>query len=174
MTPNTTETNAYLERKANLAKIGFASYLDYLRSELWLAIRRRAFSEIGDKCKGCHDPATEVHHRHYSEAVLRGTNISSLVPLCKVCHLHVEYYSDGRKVPTLEIVNERLSDLLKKHFDSVDRPAQKRLKEVHGDLVKIQAVVNALYAKLRKSKHGGTITGLRGQVCNTIDRLMKN
>ncbi len=172
--PTIIASQAYRDRHCTLQSIGYPDYLSYLRGDLWAAIKRRVLKEVGDRCKSCHTEATEVHHRNYSEATLRGHTLDGLVPLCRACHLHVEFYRNGMKVPTLEIANSRLSDLLKKHFDSVDRPMQKRLKEVHEDLVKIQAAVNALYAKLKKSKHGGAITGLRGQVANTIDRLMKN
>lgn len=81
--------NPYRYRDENLKAMGFKSYSEYLRSDLWASIRKRAL-EMDDKCQRCGKTATQVHHRAYDPATLRGDNINSLSPLCGRCHRKAE------------------------------------------------------------------------------------
>lgn len=80
---------AYRKRNdfaAALSSLGFASYDAYLESELWARIRQRAFTRWGRSCRGCGGPAIQLHHSNYSLAVLDGTRLDGLWPVCRDCH----------------------------------------------------------------------------------------
>ena len=167
----TTKSCAYQARQGNLKAIGFASYADYLRSDLWGAIRRRVFKEISDKCNACNAPATEIHHRDYSVNALLGHYIMNLVPLCRNCHNHIEFNSDGSKVLTLEEVNKRLRKLLKNAFDSLEKPAESRVMTVYRDLTKISGSVTSLYCRLKKTEHGDSVKAIMQQITKALHRI---
>jgi hypothetical protein len=76
--------------------MGFASYGDYLKSDLWLSIRRRVLAEQ-PRCYACKRKAWQVHHRRYDGATLRGEVLSGMVAVCKRCHSAAERRR-GRKV----------------------------------------------------------------------------
>ena len=75
-----------MSRERVLSAIGFASYEDYLQSDLWASIRLKVFQLKGRKCCVCRDVATQVHHKCYDAATLTGHSIKSLLPICKSCH----------------------------------------------------------------------------------------
>lgn len=85
----------YWKRDKIVAKIGFASYRDYLRSELWTGIRDRVLSQA-KKCRCCKESAPQcVHHHTYTKQNLSGRTLANLVALCNECHRAIEY--NGRK-----------------------------------------------------------------------------
>lgn len=98
-------------RKDILKEIGFGSYAEYLKSDLWRSIRYRVLSQKGRRCKVCRCPATCIHHRAYDEKTMRGETLERLVPLCHGCHLEIEF-TDGRKL-SLSEANKKLKDLCK-------------------------------------------------------------
>lgn len=169
----TTGSAAYQTRLRNLKAIGFNSYPEYLRSDLWATIRGRVFKEISDKCKACNAPATEVHHRDYKTHMLLGHYIGDLVPLCRTCHHHIEFNSDGTKVFTLEEVNRRLRKLLKSAFDSQEKPAESRVQKAHKELVKVSGMVTSLYCRLKKTEHGDSAKAIMQRINEAI-RFMKS
>ncbi len=73
----------------DLQAIGFASYDDYLRSEMWRLIRDRVFATKGRECRCCGKTATQIHHRSYARTVLEGISINPLEPICAACHDHL-------------------------------------------------------------------------------------
>lgn len=78
--------NVYRYRNDNLERMGFRSYRAYLKSELWKSIRSRV---LGEKpiCEACAKrKATQVHHRSYDPATLKGENVNSLSAICSRCH----------------------------------------------------------------------------------------
>lgn len=87
----------YEERNSTLHRMGFSSYADYLASPLWQAVRKKAIRRNGN-CAVCREPATDVHHRSYSEAVLLGHDLSQLMPLCRTCHDLGEFDGGGTKM----------------------------------------------------------------------------
>lgn len=95
--------------------IGFASYADYLTSDLWAWIRNSLMqSEAASYCRVC-ESATGLcwHHRDYSIAILAGNFTSSsdvVVRLCNDCHkaIHVE---ESNFINDLRIVDLRLDEL---------------------------------------------------------------
>lgn len=79
----------YRERDALLKKLGFASYVLYLASTHWQAIR---FAVLNAKreCAGCTNPATQVHHEVYTIENLSGESTNGLIALCRDCHEYIE------------------------------------------------------------------------------------
>jgi hypothetical protein len=88
---------AYVLRDLTIRGMGHASYRAYLRSDLWRAIRRRAFKLHGWRCKACARKTRTLHHLSYSKATMRGDDLTLLVPLCRSCHYKVEFDRKGRK-----------------------------------------------------------------------------
>lgn len=88
--------NPYQYRDDNIRVLGFKSYGSYLRSALWKDIRQRALARepvgICDKCKK--QPPTQVHHRSYDPATMRGDSLDSLSRLCRRCHRRAERPGD--------------------------------------------------------------------------------
>lgn len=91
----------YRYRDDNLRVLGFESYGAYLRSELWADIRARALAaNTTGKCVKCgRKLATQVHHRSYDPATLRGDILGSLSCLCGRCHLRAERPQDMWQSP---------------------------------------------------------------------------
>lgn len=83
--------NPYQYRNDNLRRLGFKSYRAYLRSALWADIRRRVLVRDKCQCRRCFLKATQVHHRAYDPATLRGDCIDALSAVCGKCHARAEY-----------------------------------------------------------------------------------
>jgi hypothetical protein len=86
------------ERQRNIEKLGFKTYTDYLRSDLWKAIRKQVYAEKGRDCsiEGCIRKAHDIHHTDYKLKTMKGDNRKSLHPVCTGCHDKIE---DGAKLP---------------------------------------------------------------------------
>jgi hypothetical protein len=56
------EGQTYASREANVRKLGFASYEEYLRSDLWKDVRGRVKRAKGRECSLCLKPSREMHH----------------------------------------------------------------------------------------------------------------
>jgi len=80
----------YVERNRMLVAMGFATYGDYLRSDLWAKIRARVFGECGNLCFVCGKWGHFVHHRQYTADNLAGRSLDGLSPVCKPCHDLIE------------------------------------------------------------------------------------
>lgn len=81
----------FIKRDKVLFKMGFASYKDYLRSNLWASIRARVLS-LYKKCGCCREFKPQcVHHHNYKPATMKGNSIKGLVALCNACHVAIEY-----------------------------------------------------------------------------------
>jgi hypothetical protein len=106
---------AYGDRNTILRRMGFKSYAEYLRSDTYKQIRRRAFKEYGEFCEVCGEPAAGLHHSDYSKETLEG-DISGLVPLCVECHEHVEISRNGKK-RTLADANRLLESMLRRKHE---------------------------------------------------------
>lgn len=94
-----TDMSAYRERKLNLEAIGFASYKDYLKSDLWAEIRKRVYKAKKMRCSVCKKKSgKQLHHCSYAIPVLKGEDIGPLWPICRTCHKRVEHGPDGHKL----------------------------------------------------------------------------
>ena len=87
----------YEERDRVLFCLGFKSYPEYLKSDLWERVKNLAFAEHGKDCFVCGRRATVLHHVSYSASVLVGEDLSKIIPLCHKCHGFIEVDKDGHK-----------------------------------------------------------------------------
>lgn len=95
------------EQKKLLKELGYDSYRDYLSGIIWANIHDKVFEVKGKKCVICNRDGTVIHHRCYTESVIRGTDIAPLEILCWDCHNRIEYDKYGNKLPLIQ-VNQKL------------------------------------------------------------------
>lgn len=95
-------------------------YREYLQSDAWSVIRTKVLERDGYGCHGCGKKATEVHHRSYSEAVMRGDDLLQLVSLCTACHNHIHWWN-GLKV-SLRTAGHRLAALQAENLARLNSP----------------------------------------------------
>ncbi|GEM_PF-2172171 len=60
-------------------------YEKYLNSNAWSEIREKCFDHFGRQCLFCSNPATEVHHRDYTN-IGKENFLTDLSVLCSDCH----------------------------------------------------------------------------------------
>ena len=90
-------SRGYRHRRKCLLELGFQSYKEYLRSEMWETIRSIVLADR-PKCEACHKSrATQVHHSCYTIDVLIGKRPDLLVSVCRRCHESAEIGPDGDK-----------------------------------------------------------------------------
>jgi hypothetical protein len=87
----------YRSRNAILRGLGFATYRDYLASDLWRTVRAAVFKVKGRACYLCGKPATELHHNRYHANDLTGKRLKFINPICRGCHEGIEFQG-GEKV----------------------------------------------------------------------------
>ena len=84
------------------AELGFKSYDDYLKSNLWLKIRRLVLERDGRCCQVCGTPSKIVHHIDYKIHIMSGQGHQhQLITLCKSCHNFVEQEESLREKKNL-------------------------------------------------------------------------
>lgn len=92
-------TREFQKRDKALRNLGFESYADYLRSDLWRGIKKKVMG--GYEAKMCYVcdmfVATELHHLTYETSVMRGNKPSHLYPVCEHCHEKIFEYSKRRR-----------------------------------------------------------------------------
>ncbi len=104
--------NWYARRDESLRELGYAGYAEYLDSDLWRSIRGVVLKRSVGVCEVCRVArATQVHHRNYSSAVMRGERNDLLVPVCGPCHTHAEF--NGKKKVSLNEANSRIDAAMK-------------------------------------------------------------
>jgi 5-methylcytosine-specific restriction endonuclease McrA len=91
------QAKAANRRTKNGRFAGFATYRQYLNSDLWKSIRERVFLEHGSKCHLCQREASQVHHRHYGRRTLCGKTLFHLLPVCGKCHRDIEFGPNGKR-----------------------------------------------------------------------------
>lgn len=97
----------YASRDFILRQMGFKSYRDYLKSDLWQKVRAQVFQEKGRICHCCGNPATSVHHNRYHRNDLTGKTLTFLFPICAICHDGVEFSKKKhKKMPLHHAKNE--------------------------------------------------------------------
>ena len=78
-------------------RLGFASYRDYLRSELWRWVRGRVLARDDHRCLVCGAYADTVHHHSYRVPVMVGTELNLLSSICSHCHEIISVNVCGEK-----------------------------------------------------------------------------
>jgi len=99
----------YYNRDKKLKLLGFDSYQEYLKSDLWESIRNKVLKLEGYKCCVCGKKANQVHHRT-SLSGLAGKNLQSLRAVCQHCHYLAEF-KNGKKT-RLRDANKIIPDKL--------------------------------------------------------------
>ncbi len=63
------------------------TYQDYLLTDEWKDIRKRAIERAGHRCQLCNngEDILSVHHRCYNDSI-QEIDIMDLVVLCRACH----------------------------------------------------------------------------------------
>ena len=114
--PKPKAQGAYKKRNELLPTIGYASYLEYLKSSDWLKIRNKVMRKYPE-CSCCDKQASQVHHHSYDPRVLLGLVTDLLFPLCDECHAKIEFTPDGRK-RELHHVQNTLVPMLKPYMQT--------------------------------------------------------
>lgn len=91
------EADYYAGRDSILKKMGYSSYKEYLKSDLWKDIRARCMRINHGACSVCSNMATNIHHNRYTLETLDGVSLKELFPLCRPCHEKIEFKDDGTK-----------------------------------------------------------------------------
>ena len=117
-----------MERSEKLARMGFATYSDYLASDLWAAIRTRVLERDNCTCCVCKREAETVHHKKYDDATMDGRRIDTMVSLCNACHYAIEFGDCGNKTGLRE-ANRRLARLVKSFAVIAERKAKLMKKQ---------------------------------------------
>lgn len=63
---------SYSLRDKNLRLLGFSSYKEYLKSQLWKNIKIRLREIAGDNCVCCGKTSQAIHHESYDLEDLNG------------------------------------------------------------------------------------------------------
>ena len=65
--------------------LGFSSYEDYIKSEMWIEKRKIILEERGTKCEKCGSTyCINVHHLNYLN--VGNESKEDVIVLCKSCH----------------------------------------------------------------------------------------
>jgi hypothetical protein len=111
---------AFLERDSVLRILGFDSYADYLKSDLWAWIREALMKLPEAKCCHCCKATTGLtwHHESYDIKLLIGNfanrrQYKSILRLCSECHRVGHFLQDGTFVKMLSETNVRIAYLAK-------------------------------------------------------------
>lgn len=95
--PAVKRADIYRERNRQVRALGFVSYTQYLRSDLWRDIRARVLAR-SNACALCEGIATQVHHSRYRKKDLEGRgNLRNLFPICRRCHYRIEFRDHDRE-----------------------------------------------------------------------------
>lgn len=107
--------DSYAARTYWLAQLGFRSYGEYLGSDLWQKVRKRAMKRCKWRCKVCGETANQIHHSRYHKNDLTGKTLKNLHAICGTHHTAIEFSLKGKK-KDLKSANYVLSRLSKKEF----------------------------------------------------------
>ena len=95
--------NPYAKRSAVLERLGYATYVSYLRGRVWRSIRARV---LPAPCVCCGLAATQVHHAAYDAETMRGKSLDALMPVCRRCHRRAEQIAKRRAGTMVERLHE--------------------------------------------------------------------
>ena len=94
---------SYETRNMILKDLGFADYPAYLESDLWKDIRARVAKRDDYVCQLCKTSrGTQCHHVGYTVRSLNGEDTSSIMCVCRPCHMSIENCANGFKLGALE------------------------------------------------------------------------
>ena len=118
---------SYGQRDIQLEYIGFKSYKEYLKSDMWEAIRSKKICEQ-KKCLLCNHSVKDnlvIHHYDYDRDTLEGKSLDALIVLCKKCHASIEFFIKNGK-PIKRTLNAANGVLASKLADKAKAPRHKK------------------------------------------------
>lgn len=95
--PKITKPNGKSDPSFVPKPITYASYEEYLASDLWQHIRKTVWKRDRGRCRACRAKGSDVHHLSYETEVMEGKRLDLLVLLCRPCHKRVEFTRKGQK-----------------------------------------------------------------------------
>ncbi len=98
----------YSDRSKNLTIMGYSSYSQYLRSQLWKNIRQNILNRDNNLCFVCGKFGNQIHHMSYDLSALNGLDATKLKCLCGNCHRAIEFKKTGEKLP-IDRVNSKMN-----------------------------------------------------------------
>ena len=105
-------------------------YQQYLQTDWWLEIRKRALRKAGYRCQLCYARGSlHVHHRTYRR--LGNERMSDLTVLCEKCHGHFH-----------ETLKVDLDRNLMGEIDDIEEPIEIRLESAKQELEFIQEMIH--------------------------------
>ncbi len=124
-----------------LKELGFKTYKQYLRSDLWQNVREKVFRLNGRQCWCCTKKAKVIHHLKYTKRSLTGKSVDNLVPLCRKCHYKIHFKKNGAKRSTNESLHV---------FKSIKRNISKKEQRVRRALESSRCIQKAMHNKYGK------------------------
>ena len=88
---------SYRSRALNLQYLGFQSYTEYLKSDLWKRVRGKVYARKGRRCWLCPYEANAIHHNRYRVCDLLGKCLDHVFPICNRCHDEIEFSKKGHR-----------------------------------------------------------------------------
>ncbi|MCK4487447.1 MAG: HNH endonuclease [Desulfobacterales bacterium] len=78
-----------------MTRLSALPYLDYLRTEHWQALAKKARQRAGYRCQLCNQNGVlHVHHRSYQNRGRKG-ELKDLIALCETCHRRFHHITGG-------------------------------------------------------------------------------
>ena len=86
------------ERDNSLKKAGFKSYDEFLKSELWQSIKKKASSKTTFQyCWLCSRTDVDLHHLHYKRLTQKTNALKDIVPCCREHHKQIHDLAKAKK-----------------------------------------------------------------------------
>lgn len=98
-------------RRVVLKRIGFTTYAEYLKSDLWKSVRQRVLERDDHQCRYCGSEASQAHHRNYRSKTMTGELIVDILSICGDCHKFISV--EGGRVCSMEKMKRKALELVK-------------------------------------------------------------
>lgn len=103
----------YIKRNKHLKEEGFESYQDFLKSDIWKAIKgvwwkkRQAKPEFWGRCRICGtDKGLLLHHIKYKRVTR--ISLSGVIPVCHNCHGDIHEFSNKNPFVSIKVATRWL------------------------------------------------------------------
>lgn len=138
---------SYAGRAYWLKVIGFSSYRQYLKSDLWKRVRGLVFQVKGRDCYLCGGFASQAHHQRYHKNDLIGKKLMFIQPLCGRCHLAIEF--DGESKMMMRESTHRFNVMRRARLKAMRANGE----AVRGDPVEAVPLMRLVEPRLEAEQH---------------------
>lgn len=139
-------------RAVRLRELGFASYEEYLHSDLWRSVRNNFLTTTKNyQCFVCGDTFRVLHHTDYRN--LGQEKQRDLIPLCDICHSGVHALIDSLVAQKRPI---KLRDAHVRYRDSYRSQKRKEAQDEKMEMEKIARRSAASKRQWRPKKKRGS------------------